>query len=379
MILLNPGPVNVSPRVQKALLRGDLCHREKDFIELHNAIREKLTRAFGGTAYRPLVLTGSGTAVLEAAVASILPPQRKLLVVDNGVYGERIASIARAHRLPVTVLKGAWTRPPDPDRIRQILRRDRSVAAVAMVHHETTTGLINPVREVGALCRTHRKTYLVDAISGLGGEEIDLEREGIDLCVGTANKCIQGLPGVSFVLASKALLRRMAAFPPRGLYLHLPLYDRHASQGTVPFTPSVQICYALDEALAELLEEGVSARIVRYRRAADLLRRGFTALGLRMMLPEAWRSNTLTALHLPPRLSYTTLHDRIREKGFVIYAGQGALSRKIFRIANMGHLPIEAFEGCLRALDAVLPRADDRGFSKKRPASALSTFPKGGG
>ncbi|HET6371351.1 MAG TPA: alanine--glyoxylate aminotransferase family protein [Nitrospiria bacterium] len=357
MILLNPGPVNVSPRVQQALLRGDICHREEEFSALLRRIRERLISIFGGPGYTSVVLTGSGTAALEAAVVSSLPEGKKLLVIKNGVYGERIAAMARAHRLPVVEFSSQWTERPETTRLADLLKKEREVAVVAMVHHETTTGLINPVRAVGKICREKGKLFLVDSISGLGGEEIDPLEEGIDLCVGTANKCVQGLPGISFVLARTDRMREMAGHPERSLYLHLPRYYEEQELGSIPYTPSVQICYALDEALQELLEEGVARRIRRYRQASGLLRKGFSELGLTFLLPEALRSNTITALRLPEGRTYADLHDQLKKRGYVIYAGQGDLSREIFRVANMGHLPLSAFEGFLVSLSEILKKS----------------------
>jgi 2-aminoethylphosphonate-pyruvate transaminase len=357
MILLNPGPVNVSPRVQQALLRGDICHREEEFSRLLRGIRDRLINAFAGPGYTSVVLTGSGTAALEAAVGSSLPEGKKILVVKNGVYGERIAGMARAHRLPVVEFSSPWTERPDPARLADLLGREREIAVVAMVHHETTTGLINPVRAVGKLCREEGKLFLVDSISGLGGEEIDPVRDGIDLCVGTANKCIQGLPGISFVLARTDRMDEMSGHPERSLYLHLPRYHEEQERGSIPYTPSVQICYALEEALKELLEEGVARRIQRYRQAAALLRKGFSELGLAFLLPEALRSNTITALRLPEGRTYADLHDRLKARGYVIYAGQGDLTREIFRVANMGHLPLSSFEGFIASLSEILKRS----------------------
>jgi 2-aminoethylphosphonate-pyruvate transaminase len=354
-ILLNPGPVNVSPRVAQALLRGDLCHREHEFSALQSRVRQLLCQAFapqGG--YTAVLLTGSGTAALEAAVASSLPPQRKMLVVNNGVYGARMAQMASIHGFDVVELRFPWTSPPDLGQLDRTLREDVAIAVVCLVHHETTTGLLNPVAAIGGLVRGHGRVLLVDSISGLGGEELDLAASHIDLCVGTANKCIQGLPGVSFVLVRNVEMQRMQDFPPRTLYLHLPmLFDHQERQGT-PFTPAVQVLYALDEALQELLEEGVTQRIWRYRTAAQLLREGFDSLGLKCLLPADLRSNTITSLELPAGFTYETLHDALKARGYVIYAGQGELATRAFRVANMGHLTRAQLQGFLAALTEVL-------------------------
>jgi 2-aminoethylphosphonate-pyruvate transaminase len=350
MILLNPGPVNVSPRVTAALARGDLCHREPEAAALLARIRSRLVEAFapaGGVTAVPI--TGSGTAALEAAVTSVLSPRGRLVVVSNGTYGERIAAMAAAARLPHAVVAADWTRPPDLAAVDRAVRAP-DVEAVAIVHHETTTGLLNPVAEIGEIARRHGKLLLVDSISGLAGDALDVGPPGADLVVGTANKCIQGLPGIAFVLARDAALERLASYPPRSVYLSLPTYARNP----MPFTPAVQVAYALDEALAELLEEGVAARIDRYRSAALRLRAGFERLGLEMVLPPALRSNSITAVRFPPGRTYAELHDALKSRGFVVYEGQGRLARELFRVANMGHLGTADFDRFLVALEEVL-------------------------
>jgi 2-aminoethylphosphonate-pyruvate transaminase len=353
-ILLNPGPVNVSPRVQQALLRGDLCHREPEFSDLLADIRVKLLLAFAPRGYTAVPLSGSGTLAVEAMVSSALPDGEKLLVINNGVYGERILQMAEAHRIPAVELRCRWTERPDLAQIEHTLKNDAAIGAVALVHHETTTGLLNPVAEVGTIARRFGKAFLLDAVSALGGEELDLERDGVDLCACTANKCVQGLPGVSFVLVRNEGMRAMQAYPRRSLSLHLPSHWEAQERRSIPFTPSVQAWYALDEALDELLEETVTGRVRRYRTAAQLLREGFAQLGLEPLLPPAHQANSLTALLLPERLTYPRLHDALKERGFVIYEGQGKLQTGIFRVANMGHLTLDDFRRFLSALAEVL-------------------------
>lgn len=360
-VLLTPGPVNVSPRVREALLRGDLCHREPEFSQLLASVRERLVAAFApGRAHTPVLLTGSGTLALEAAVTSSVSPAGKLLAVRNGVYGDRIVAMGRAAGIPVVEVSAPWTERPAVGAIAEALAADPAIETVALVHHETTTGLLNPVGQVGQIVRDAGRLFLVDSISGLAGEEVDLEADGIDLCVGTANKSIQGLPGMSFVLVRQQVMERLATYPPRSVYLNLA--NTHAAQaaGTVPFTAAVQVAYALDEALAELLEEGVQNRIARYRRAADHLRSEFAALDLQFVLPAELRANALTSLWLPDGLTYARLHDELKARGFVIYEGQGRLQREIFRVANMGHLTMHDFDGFIRALRQVLAKAQGK-------------------
>lgn len=353
-VLLNPGPVNVSPRVQQSLTRGDLCHREAEFSDLSDAIRAKVVKAFGSAAYSVVLLSGSGTLAVEAMVSSAVPDGKKLLVINNGVYGDRISQMADAHNIPYEELRFEWMLPPDLDQIEAALERDPSIAAVAAVHHETTTGLINPVAEIGNIVRRRDRRFLLDAVSSLGGEDLDFERDHVDLCACTANKCIQGLPGVSFVVGKKEVLRSMGGYSRRSLYLNLPLHWEAQERSGTPFTPAVPAWYALDEAMDELLEETVVGRVRRYSNAAHFLRQGFSRMGLECFVPEKLRSNTLTSLTLPPGMSYIHLHDSLKERGFVIYAGQGKLQTSVFRVANMGHLQKEDFRRFLVQLENII-------------------------
>ncbi len=353
-ILLNPGPVNVSPRVRQALLRGDLCHREAEFSDLLAAVRAKLLQAFAPQGYTAVVVSGSGTLAVEAMVSSALAEGGKLLVVNNGVYGDRMRQMAEAHRIPTGELTYAWTEAPSSEQIESALRDDPAIAAVALVQHETTTGLLNPVTEIGRVVRRQGRLFLLDAVSALGGEDLDVVRDYVDLCACTANKCIQGQPGVAFVLVRNEVMTAMQGYPRRSLYLHLPLHWEAQERRSIPFTPAIPAWYALDAALDELLEETPAGRVERYRRAARFLRDGFTELDLALLLPPALRSNSLTSLVLPQGVSYPRLHDGLKQRGFVIYEGQGKLRTDIFRVANMGHLTLDDFRRFLDALTDVL-------------------------
>src|SRR2546427_6118065 len=356
MILLNPGPVNVSERVRKALQRPDICHRESEFAELLYGIRQKLLNAFVPGAesdYTAVVLTGSGTAAVEAAVLASLPLGKRALVINNGVYGQRISSILGLHRLGVSEFKLEWETRPDPERLRLALRQHPEVYVVALVHHETTTGLINPVKEIADVVDSQNRVFLVDSVSGLGGEELDIAGPHMYMVAGSAGKCIQGFPGASFVLVRKGFMDRMKGYPKRSWYLHLPHYYEDEETGTLPFTPAVQVYYAFDEALNELMEEGVAKRIQRYKKGATLIRDRMAKLGVKPLLTPDKLSNTITAYHLPEGVIYQSLHDRLKEQGYVIYAGQGQLESKIFRVANMGALTEAQLVGFLDAFERV--------------------------
>lgn len=359
MILLNPGPVNVSERVRQALQRPDICHREPEFAEVLQRIRQKLLKAFVPGAesdYTAVLLTCSGTGAVEAALLSSLPHGKRMLVINNGVYGERMVSIIGVPRLGVSEFKLDWTARPDPEKLRLALRQHPEVHAVAMVHHETTTGLINPVKEIAEVTDSLNRVFILDSVSGLGGEALDITGPHLYMVAGTAGKCIQGFPGVSFVLVRKGFMERMKGYPKRSWYLHLPHYYEDEERGSIPFTPAVQVCYAFDEALDELLDEGVPNRISRYKQVATLIRQRMQELGLKPVLPAQVQSNTITSYYLPAGLPYATLHDRLKEQGYVIYAGQGQLESRIFRIANMGALRRSDIEGFLLAFQQAIEK-----------------------
>ena len=356
MILLNPGPVVLSERVRRALGRPDLCHREPEFAALQQTIRGGLLQVYDldPSRYAAVLLTGSGTAAMEAMVASLVPDGGTLGVIENGVYGERLSKIAAVHGIAHTAFQAGWGEAIDLGRLAAWLGEQRAATHLAVVHHETTTGRRNPVAEIGALCRERGIALLVDGVSSFGAEALDFDGWGISACAATANKCLHGVPGTSFVIARRDALSRPGA-RPRTLYLDLGSYCRAQEAGGTPFTQSVQTFYALAEALAEFFEEGGRpARYARYAALAGQVRAGLVALGIRPLLPDGASSVVLHAYHLPEGVSYTALHDQLKARGFVIYSGQGGLAASIFRISTMGAITSADMERFLAAFRELL-------------------------
>ncbi|MEW2625559.1 aminotransferase class V-fold PLP-dependent enzyme [Streptomyces sp. NPDC048106] len=343
LVLLNPGPAGTSPAVREAMLRGDLCHREPEFAALLARLRASVARCLGvADTHETVLITGSGTAAMETAVIGSVRAGRRLLVVNNGVYGARLLSMAEAHGIETVVVDAPWASPVDPGAIADRLRSDDRIDAVACVHHETTTGLLNPIAEIGAIVREHEAVFLVDAISSTAIESPDLAEAHADVICGTANKGLHGIPGVSFLLLSTAKgTDRVAAVPRRSVYLDPAAQLRAQRAGDIPFTPAVQTCYALDEAITEYeAAGGYEARVRLYRERAAVVRAGFARLGLPVLIAEPHRANSVTALGLPHGIAYPALHDELKRRGYVIYAGQGRLSETHFRIATMGEIPM---------------------------------------
>ena len=353
-ILLNSGPVNVSARVRDALNGPDLCHREPEFFDLQDAIRDALVDVFDTRdRYTAVLLTGSGTAMVEAMLVSGVPEQGRLLVLQNGVYGDRLVRIARAHRIACDVLECPLTERHSLERIDTCLLAER-YRTLAVVHHETTTGLLNDIAPIAEICRRRNIRLLVDAVSSLAGEWFDFEGWAPDAVACTAHECVQGLPGLSFALVKREFMQEMIAFPERSVYLHLPRHFADQQERSTPFTPAVQVAYALRAALDELRAETVAGRIARYARGTAIIRRGLTNLGLELLLPEDRRSNTMTSVRLPPGESYAHLHDALKRSGFIIDVGQGPLAASIFRVAVMGDVTESVYRRFVATLGAVI-------------------------
>jgi 2-aminoethylphosphonate-pyruvate transaminase len=354
-VLLNPGPANTSGSVREALVMPDLCHREPECFDMMRRCRDAIVRlAGGGPEWATVLFTGSGTAAVEATICGAVPPERALLVVDNGVYGDRMLKIARAHGIPAVAVRSDIFTPVRPADVEDALAAHPEVSHVAVVHHETTTGLLNPVAEVARVAHAGGRRVIVDAMSSLFGEPLDLAQDGIDFVTASANKCLQGIPGVSFVLARRAALDALAGRSPRSVYLDLHGHFISQERDNTPFTPAVQVMHAMEQALAELGEEGPARRIARYAENARVLRAGMARLGFEALGTPAGRSNILTTFRLPAGIGYDALHDAMKRRGYIIYAGQGDIRTYAFRVSNMGTLTPKDMEGVVTAFEEAL-------------------------
>lgn len=357
MLLLNPGPVTLTERVRRSLLQPDLCHRESEFFDLQDEARSRLlaVHALDPREWTAVLMTASGTGAVESMVSALVPAAGRLLVVENGVYGERIAQICERYRVPHERVSGSWMEAPD--RAAIAARLDAAAAAqpfthLAVVHHETTTGRLNDLTLLSEVCRARGVQLLVDGVSSFGAEAIDFADPALAAVAATANKCLHGVPGAAFVIVRRQAL---ATAVPRTYYLDLGRLAALQDQRGTPFTPSVHAYYALVEALREYADQGGrAARHERYAKLAEQVRRGFEALGIVAVLPPAESSVVLRAYRLPAGVTYDRLHDAAKAAGFVIYAGQGDLSKSLFRISTMGAVTAEDMERLIRCVGGVM-------------------------
>jgi 2-aminoethylphosphonate-pyruvate transaminase len=335
MLLLNPGPVTLSERVRRSLLQPDLCHRESEFFALQDEIRERLLSTYNldPKVWTAVLMTGSGTAAVESMTAALVPANGRLLNLENGVYGDRIAQMCSQYGIAHERVIGSWMEPLDLKAVAA--RLDSSAFThVAVVHHETTTGRLNDLTPLSKLCNERGLGLLVDGVSSFGAEVIDFADGSLHAVAATANKCLHAVPGASFVVARRTALAKAAS---RTYYLDLGRLARMQDQRNTPFTPAVHAYYALVEALREFADEGGrAARFKRYAALAEQVRAGLAELGINPVVAPEQSSVVLRSYELPAGTPYTKLHDALKAEGFVIYAGQGDLSKTLFRISTMG-------------------------------------------
>jgi len=337
-ILLNPGPVSLSEGVRRAATRVDLCHREPEYFELQDQVIQGLLDVYqrDPELWSAVLIGGSGTFAIEAMMASLLPQDASLLVLENGVYGERMSRIAGIYGIYNQALKAGWGEAIDLDALGELLASGE-FTHVAAVHHETTTGRLNPVDEIAALCTEHGVQLLLDAVSSFGAESMPFDEPSLQACAATANKCLHGIPGLAMVLCRTEALKQ--DIKPRNLSLYLPGWAEQQARQSTPFTPPVNALLGLNQALKELGEQGGwQARRSRYLELASRVAATCREIGVNEWLPATDSSCVLRSYHLPEGVTYNELHDGLKQHGFIIYAGQGDLAAQLFRISTMGEI-----------------------------------------
>jgi 2-aminoethylphosphonate-pyruvate transaminase len=339
MILLNPGPVTMVSYVRAAMAEQDVCHREVEFADLTVSIAERLEQVYGGdaTSYRAVLLAGSGTAAVEAMLATYAPSDKSTLVIANGVYGERMTRMLELQRKPHEVDHTEWTTSLNTERIARTIRTGR-FGAVAVVHHETTTGTLNDLDAIAASCAEVGAALLIDAVSSFGGEDVATERWRPLAVAGSANKCLHGAPGLSFVLINDSDKRARGSHAPV-LYLDLEQYRDQRDCGESPFTLPTHVAFALNRALeVHASEGGWRTRREHYRTLTALVRESLVGFGFTPLVNATSAASMLTAFWLPTEVDYARLHNDLKRNGFIVYGGQHSLAGKVFRVATMGDL-----------------------------------------
>ncbi|MBK3494845.1 2-aminoethylphosphonate--pyruvate transaminase [Viridibacillus sp. YIM B01967] len=352
-ILLNPGPATTSNSVKYAQIQSDICPREQDFGEIMRFITEQLTGIVGDqNEHTTTLFPGSGTAAVEAILTSVFGENDHLLIVHNGAYGKRMKEICDTYNINYTMYNSAYISPLDYEDLEQFITNQQSITHLAIVHNETTTGLLNNLDTVGTLCRKHSLVFIVDAMSSYAAIPIDMKKQNISFLAASSNKNIQGMAGVGFVIAENNHLNALANVKAKSYYLDLfsqYIYFKKTNQ--VRFTPPVQTMYALKQAIIEVNLETIENRYQRYTASWEVLIEGLKQLGLKWIIPLEHQSKIITAIYEPehPNYDFDTMHDTLLNKGFTIYPGKvGNLNT--FRIANIGEINKNDIEHFINAL-----------------------------
>jgi len=353
-LLLTPGPLSTSKSVKAAML-CDWCTWDKDYNDIVESVRCDLVKlATARNGYTSVLMQGSGTFSVESVIGSAIPADGKLLVLVNGAYGDRIAKIARYLRIPLIIHDSGELAPPDIPRLRRELEVDADITHVAVVHCETTTGMLNPIEEIGRTVKEYRRVFIVDAMSSFGGIPFSMESSHTDFCISSANKCIQGVPGFGFVIATHVT---MASIQGRARSLSLDLYNQwrcmEDGHGKWRFTSPTHTVRAFRQALNELAEEGgVAARFARYRNNQQILVSGMRSLGFGCLLEDRYHSPIITAFISPPSPGYAfeRFYLSLKHMGFVIYPGK-VTSADTFRIGNIGEVNCNDIRRLLSAVE----------------------------
>ncbi|MBM7661366.1 2-aminoethylphosphonate-pyruvate transaminase [Bacillus mesophilus] len=356
-ILLNPGPATTTDTVKFAQVVPDICPREREFCNVINEVSLELTSLVANTEeYSTVLFGGSGTAAVESILSSVAN-DGVIIIINNGLYGVRMCEIAEAYSLDWVEFQSPYDCAINIKELREfILNFPRKVSYLAVVHNETTTGLLNDIEKIGKICREQNIEMIVDAMSSYAAIPIQMKKMNISFLAASSNKNLQGMAGVSFVIAKTIELQKQKEVKPSNYYLNLySQFQTFTETGQMRFTPPVQTIYALKQAILELKEEGIDERYKRYSELWEILVAGLSRLGLTHLISKKNHSKIITAILEPDCTAYNFnhMHDYFYNYGITIYPGK-LNNLNSFRIANIGDLTIEDMEVFLRLLESYL-------------------------
>jgi len=349
-VLLNPGPATTTDTVKYAQVVPDICPREQEFVCIMKEVRKELVRVVHGDPqkYTAVLFTGSGTIIQDVLVNSLVPESKKICIVNNGAYSSRMAEIAEHYNIDCVNLKFPTTGLPDLKVVEETLEKDPDIAVVATTHHETGTGVLNPVGEIGKMAHDHGCVFIADTISTYGLLPLDIEKEHIDFCMSSAQKGLAAMTGVSWTVGKIAEIKKSKYYPTRSYYCNLFMqYDFFERIGEMHFTPPVQVIYALRQAIQEYWEEGEQARWQRLTKCWEAIHKGLEEIGLDSVIDKEIQGHLVVTVKAPEdeKFDFFKLHDYCYERGFTIYPGK-MFGLETFRLCNLGqitHKDIEDF------------------------------------
>ncbi len=347
-VLLNPGPSTTTDTVKLAQIVPDICPREKEFAGLMKGLREDITKIVHGdpNKFTTVLFCGSGTINIDVCLNSLLPEGKKVLVVDNGAYSTRAVHICEYYNLPHIDLKFPINQRPNLEVIEETLKNNKDIYIVHTTHNETGTGLLNPIKEIGALAHKYGAIFTVDTTSSLAMIPIDIEKDNIDFCMASAQKGITAMTGLSFIIGNVNEIKKSKDYPKRSYYCNLyRQYDYFEKTGEMNFTPPVQTIYATIQALKEYYQEGERAKWERHTRVFNALHEGLDRLGFKDYIPRDIQSGLVVAALYPDddNWDFIKIHDYCYERGFTIYPGK-VENKGMFRLCALGAIDVADIE-----------------------------------
>ncbi len=338
-ILLNPGPATTTESVKMAQVVPDICPREQEFGDMMEHVSNELTTIVADTKnYTTILFAGSGTAVVESVISSVVPRQNKILIINNGAYGKRMCQIASSYNIDFVEFVSSSIEPIDLDKLQQVITQDKTISHIAVVHNETTTGLLNNLDNLSVLTKKHNIKLIVDAMSSYAAIPIDMQKQNISYLMASSNKNIQAMAGIGFVIANKKHIEQTKDIKPRNFYLNLyAQYKNFINSNQMRFTPPVQTMYALKQAIYEAKEEGIANRYQRYCKSWEVLTSFLKKNNLNYLLDDKYHSKIITSILIPENIDFNDMHDFFYANGFTIYPGKVA-DFNTFRVANIGQI-----------------------------------------
>ena len=339
-VLLNPGPSTTTDSVKYAQVMPDICPREKEFSDLMKELREELVKVVHGdlAKYTSVLFCGSGTINIDVVINSLLPEGKKVLVINNGAYSTRAVEICQYYGLPHIDLRFPVDQRPDLEKVEETMRENSNIALVHTTHNETGTGILNPIREIGAVVHKYGAVFTVDTTSTYAMRPVNMEEDNIDFCMASAQKGLMAFTGLSFIVGSKEIIEKSKDYPKRSYYCNLFMqYDFFERTGQMHFTPPVQTIYAAFQALKEYWAEGEKAKWARHTRVFNAINDGLDELGFRQVIKPEWRTGLISAAIYPDdsNWNFEKVHDYCYERGFTIYPGKISAANTV-RLCALG-------------------------------------------
>lgn len=357
-VLLNPGPATTTDTVKMAQVVPDICPREQEFAGLMKKLRSDLLKVVHAPEdqYTSVLFCGSGTINIDVCINSLVPEGKKILVVNNGAYSTRAVEVCQMYHIPHINLQSSVFEQPDLASVEQSLKDNPDVAVVYCCHHETGTGVLNPIREIGALAHQYGAVFVTDTTSTLGMIPLDVVKDNVDFCMASAQKGLMAMSGLSFIIGREDIIRASRNYPTRSYYCNLFLqYEYFEKTGEMHFTPPVQTIYATIQALKEYFEEGETAKFARHRRVYEAIHRGLDELGFQTVIDRDIESGLVVSVKYPdtPNWNFGHVHDYCYERGFTIYPGKISTTNT-FRLCALGAIDVKDIEDFFAVLKEAL-------------------------